>query len=156
MEREKLKKACRDGDVEQVQTLLENKSRKLRKECRDEALVEATRQGHIPIIALLLGKGARMNELSFSAMVEQKKPEIFQEFLKHGWDINSTRFQDPALRCVSQTGVPNSRHSNHRKDLSSVISTVRNGSSNMERIQTLDQPITATGLHPLPPLHVVL
>ena len=100
MERKELKSACRNGDVDQVQRLLENKRRKLRKDDRDEALGEATWHGHAAVIALLLGKGARLNQLSFHGAVEQKKPEVFQELLKHGWDINSTKFQDPALRCV--------------------------------------------------------
>ena len=65
----------------------------------NDALYQATWKGHVTIAALLMSNGAHITKQTFLAAIRNEDFPIFQEFLNHGWDINSTEFGDPALRC---------------------------------------------------------
>ena len=94
---ELLNTACSDGDVEKVQELLTGDWKPSQAELND-ALYKATLKGHATIAAFLLSNGAHITQQTFLAATRNKDLPIFQEFLNHGWNINSTEFGGPALR----------------------------------------------------------
>lgn len=95
---ELLKTACFDGDVEKVQKLITCDWKLSQAELND-ALYQATWKGHATIAALLMSNGAHITKQTFLAAIRNEGFPIFKVFLNHGWDINSTEFGDPALRC---------------------------------------------------------
>lgn len=91
--------ACSEGTVDQVKAVLDASPASSQDEL-DAALEHATWRGDVEIVGLLLSRGARLKEISFIGATRTRNPALFEEFLKHGWDINSTEFGSPALRCV--------------------------------------------------------
>jgi hypothetical protein len=89
--------ACSNGDLQKVQDLLDSDWKPSQEEL-DTALYNATWKGFVAITALLLSSGACITDMAFIGATHNEDPAIFQEFLNHGWDINSTEFGDPALR----------------------------------------------------------
>jgi hypothetical protein len=83
--------------VDKVQDLLSSDWKPSQDEL-DMALRKATRKGSVTVTRLLLANGARITDLAVSGATYSKNPAIFEEFLNHGWDINSTGFGSPALR----------------------------------------------------------
>jgi hypothetical protein len=97
MTAELLNTPCSNGDVDKVQELL-NSDWKLSQAELNDALYKATLKGHATIAALLLSNGARITKITILAAARNEDLLIFQEFLNHGWEINSTEFGGPALR----------------------------------------------------------
>jgi hypothetical protein len=52
----------------------------------------------MPIIELLLRLGAKVNVLSLESAIEREEPTVLQVLVDHGWDINSTEFEDTAIQ----------------------------------------------------------
>lgn len=101
MPSEDLSTLCSNGDLDQLQELFSSLFSSQPKPSQDEldtALGNATRAGHAKVTGLLLSQGARITRQAFRDAVYSRDTTIFQEFLDHGWDINSAEFGDPALR----------------------------------------------------------
>lgn len=93
-----LNTACSNGDLDKIQELLSSDWKPSQYEL-DKALQKATWGGHATITGLLLSNGARITDQAFMGACHNEDLPIFQEFLNHGWDINSTEFEgEPALR----------------------------------------------------------
>ena len=94
---EDLEAICAKGDLDQLQELFSSKPKPSQDEL-DKALSVATWAGHAKVVGLLLSQRARITYSAFYGATSRENTAIFQEFLDHGWDINSTEFEDPALR----------------------------------------------------------
>jgi hypothetical protein len=94
--------ACKIGDVAVVARLIEERDKspqapeQWEQDLRD-GLVKAARNNHHAVVAILLSHGAELSESAFIASTS--RVAVFEEFLDHGFDINSTEFRgEPALR----------------------------------------------------------
>ena len=94
--------ACEVGDVAALTRLIEgrDKSPEANEQWHEElhdGLFAAAWHGHRAVVALLLSHGATLHESAFIASL--RHVAVFEEFLAHGFDINSTEFRgEPALR----------------------------------------------------------
>ena len=101
-----LREACKGGQVSEVMSLLEqikadNSARNLDDTYLQSGLASAVAAGHHNIVDCLLNQGARFRpSLVTLAMGARPSVEMFDTFLRHGWDINSdTDMGWPALKC---------------------------------------------------------
>lgn len=96
--------ACRSGDLDTVKTLLEQHgspslSGQDWEHELQRGLNEAASEGHQSIVAYLLSNGARVNPATLIFCIKKGNISIFEEFLKHGYDINSLdQYGNTALR----------------------------------------------------------
>lgn len=95
------KSSCRDGNLQEVSAWLAEHQHAWPPELekvKAEGLSGAVWASRRSVVAYLLSNGAKLNESAFVGCVSHKDREIFQEFLDHGFKINSTEFDDPAIR----------------------------------------------------------
>jgi hypothetical protein len=88
---------CRDGSLEEAYKYLDEKPG-LAQEKLDYACQTAILAGNSAVVGAFLEKGAAMTHAGFAFACQKESPSIFQHFLNHGWDVNSTAFGGPALR----------------------------------------------------------
>ena len=74
-------------------------------EAKQDCLKLAVRESSVATIKTLLSHGATLATSSFHKAIEREEPEVFQQLLDHGWDINSTEFEGTALVFVSLLNI---------------------------------------------------
>lgn len=98
MEPKDLRKAIEKGQDNEVKTILDSNDTNFSEQELTNALYPAAREAKAQIVAQLLSHGARISEMAFLGACMSQAPAVFQQFINHGWDINSAKFGDPALR----------------------------------------------------------
>lgn len=83
--------ACETGDVEAVARILEKGA--VSDDQLQNGLSSAAWRGHPAVADILLSKGAKVDRSSFLGSTNRGDPTIFEVFVKHGFDINSTEFE---------------------------------------------------------------
>ena len=63
----------------------------------DYALQCAVLKGSVDIVETLQQYGARLTCFAFITAIKRGDPTLFATFLDHGWDINSTEYELPAV-----------------------------------------------------------
>lgn len=91
--------AFKDGNAELVAEML-TKTRDRWQDQLQPSLFVSVSHCYYHIVDLLLSYGAKMDASTFRAVAHKEDARIFDEFLKHGFDINSTEFEEPILRFV--------------------------------------------------------
>ncbi|RDL30125.1 uncharacterized protein BP5553_10403 [Venustampulla echinocandica] len=94
-----LKGACSGGNPNLIKEHLDSNPNTSQNEL-DQALSCAAEAGHGDAVDLLLSHGAHITKNAFYAAALSKSTAVFQQFVNHGWDINSTEFENPGLRLV--------------------------------------------------------
>jgi hypothetical protein len=89
-----LRKVVHDDDLNGLKQFLDSNPGPSEDEL-DNALLYAADKGHAGAVAEQLLHGARITELAFLGAARSQEP------IDHGWDINSTRFGDKALRSAA-------------------------------------------------------
>lgn len=89
----------RDHNLAQIESILCSTPQPPQREV-DEALADAVDEGFIDAVELLLSHGANITEPAFLGATSRPDNRVFQAFLNHGWDINSTEYGETALRSV--------------------------------------------------------
>lgn len=105
----KLSRAAKDGDLSQVQELLEQwradlSPTSLTPQHLNNALVEAVSYHRVPVTSYLLAQGAETtpNMIVLALGKTDDAIAMFQTFLDHGWDINNkTGLGFPTLKYSS-------------------------------------------------------
>ncbi|KAK7732807.1 hypothetical protein SLS57_000750 [Botryosphaeria dothidea] len=99
MDSQSLRKAAEDGESDEVKALLGSHASFSDLELAN-ALSSAARAGHSEVLGLLLSHGIPINEQAFLGACTAEEPAVFEQFIDHGWDINSTEFGHTALSLV--------------------------------------------------------
>lgn len=97
MDSQSLRKAAEDGESDEVKALLGSHASFSDLELAN-ALSSAARAGHSEVLGLILSHGIPINEQAFLGACTAEEPAVFEQFIDHGWDINSTEFGHTALR----------------------------------------------------------
>ena len=104
---EELREACVQGDLESVQSLLDQWQSHLLPSALTPKHLQSPLAGSIAagkteVVSYLLDHGAELSPLNITqAVARHSSTEMFQIFLDHGWDINSkTDMREPALKMV--------------------------------------------------------
>ncbi|EGZ69771.1 ankyrin, partial [Neurospora tetrasperma FGSC 2509] len=89
--------ACETGNVEAVTKILENEV--VSDDQLQKGLSKAAWGSHPAVADILLSKGANVDRSSFVGSASRGYSTMFELFVKYGFDINTTEFEDgTALR----------------------------------------------------------
>ena len=89
--------ACETGDIEAVTRILEKEV--VSDDQLQKGLSRAAWRGRPAVANILLSKGAIVDRMSFLGSVSRGDVAMFELFVKYGFDINTTEFEDgTALR----------------------------------------------------------
>lgn len=91
-----LGQVCSEGDLTQIKEILDCNPNTSQAEL-DKALSCAAEAGHDVAAGLLLSRGAHLTRGAIYGAVGNHNTAMFQQFLDHGWDINSRVFRSPTL-----------------------------------------------------------
>ncbi|KAL0465083.1 hypothetical protein QR685DRAFT_610183 [Neurospora intermedia] len=91
--------ACRTGDLETVTKILNHETPQVSTAQLQDGLTEAVQGGYLAVADVLLSSGATVNRRAIHSAILRGDPATVEVFIKNGWDVNTTEFEEgTALR----------------------------------------------------------
>jgi hypothetical protein len=94
---QEIQDAIGSDDTDKLLKLLRVHPERSYEELQD-SLTTAIATGSLRIIEILLDHGATLKYSSYDELSIREEPAVFKQLIDHGWDINSTEFEQPPVQ----------------------------------------------------------